>query len=434
MIHRLSFKDIIALGFMTFALFVGAGNIVFPPVVGMQSGDYIWIAAVGFLITSVGLPICTIVALARAGGGIETISAPIGKIAGLILTIICYLLIGPMFAIPRTATISFEVGIIPLISTNSNIALLLYSLIYFVFVTLLSLYPSKLLDVIGYFLAPVKIIALILLSISVIIWPIEGNLLVLATKDYQTSAFCSGFINGYLTMDTLGALVFGVVIINTIKARGIQAHKLIIRYATMSGFIASIGLIIVYLGLFKLGYNIGKISNQNLDGASILNIYVHNTFGHMGTLFLAILIFIACIVTAVGLTCAWADFFAKYLGLSYKYLVCILSIFSMLVSNLGLNILIKFSMPILTIIYPPCIILVILSFTTNWWYKNSRVFIPTIFISLVFSILDAINFGYLKNKINTFVHLTLFNEIPWLFPVIIILIVSAVVDRVKGYR
>ncbi|MXP51385.1 branched-chain amino acid transport system II carrier protein [Pantoea sp. SoEX] len=433
MTYSLSFKDIIALGFMTFALFVGAGNIVFPPMVGIQSGEYLWIAAFGFLITSVGLPICTIMALSRVNGGIEVLSKPIGKIAGLILAIICYLLIGPLFAIPRTATISFEVGIAPIITdTNNFVPLLLYSLIYFTCVLLLSLYPGKLLDVIGYFLAPIKIGALIVLSISVIIWPVESNIITLAAKDFQKSAFCGGFLNGYLTMDTLGALVFGVVIINAIKSRGISDKKLLIRYTTMAGLISSIGLIIIYLCLMKLGSNIGGLLDQNVDGATILNIYVQNTFGDLGSLFLALLIFIACIVTAVGLTCAWAEFFSKYLQVSYKLLVCILSIVSMLISNLGLKILIKFSIPILTVIYPPCIMLVILSFTKHWWYKHKRIFIPTISISLIFGILDAIKYDDFKNKVISFIHIPLINEVSWLLPVITVLIVSALVDKIKG--
>lgn len=111
MSHRLSSKDIMALGFMTFALFVGAGNIIFPPMVGLQSGEHVWWAALGFLITAVGLPVITVIALARVGGGIDALSTPIGRSAGLVLATVCYLAVGPLFAIPRTATVSFEVGI-----------------------------------------------------------------------------------------------------------------------------------------------------------------------------------------------------------------------------------------------------------------------------------------------------------------------------------
>ena len=107
MTHRLTSKDILALGFMTFALFVGAGNIIFPPMVGIQSGEHVWTAAIGFLLTAVGLPVMTVIALARVGGGVDALSSPIGKVAGIVLATVCYLAVGPLFATPRTATVSF---------------------------------------------------------------------------------------------------------------------------------------------------------------------------------------------------------------------------------------------------------------------------------------------------------------------------------------
>src|SRR5690606_41494786 len=80
--QTLSKQDIVALGFMTFALFLGAGNIIFPPMVGLGSGPNLWWAALGFLLTGVGLPVLAIVTLARVGGGLEMLTSPIGRVAG----------------------------------------------------------------------------------------------------------------------------------------------------------------------------------------------------------------------------------------------------------------------------------------------------------------------------------------------------------------
>src|SRR5471030_1018977 len=128
---RLASKDILALGFMTFALFVGAGNIIFPPMVGLQAGHNVWWAAAGFLVTAVGLPVVTIIALARVGGGIDALTSPIGRKAGLLLAVVCYLAVGPLFATPRTAAVSFTVGLAPFISQNMSptLPLLVYSLV-----------------------------------------------------------------------------------------------------------------------------------------------------------------------------------------------------------------------------------------------------------------------------------------------------------------
>lgn len=431
MTNRLTSKDILALGFMTFALFVGAGNIIFPPMVGIQSGEHVWVAALGFLITAVGLPVITVIALARVGGGIDALSSPVGKTAGIVLATVCYLAVGPLFATPRTATVSFEVGIAPL-TGDGAMPLFIYSLVYFVLVIGISLYPGKLLDTVGHILAPLKIVALTVLGVAALVWPAGG--IAPATEAYQHAAFSSGFVNGYLTMDTLGALVFGIVIVNTARSRGVSESSLLTRYTIIAGLIAGIGLTLVYLTLFKLGSDSASLVDQNANGAAILHAYVQQTFGGMGSFFLAALIFVACMVTAVGLTCACAEFFEQYLPLTYRQLVFILGLFSMLVSNLGLSHLIQFSIPVLTAIYPPCIVLVLLSFTLGWWKKSSRIIAPTMLVSLLFGIVDAIKTTQFASMLPGFAtHLPLADQgLAWLPPSLVMLVLVAIYDRAMG--
>ncbi|MEG0100358.1 MAG: branched-chain amino acid transport system II carrier protein, partial [Citrobacter sp.] len=356
MTHQLKSRDIIALGFMTFALFVGAGNIIFPPMVGLQAGEHVWTAAFGFLITAVGLPVLTVVALAKVGGGVDSLSTPIGKVAGLVLATVCYLAVGPLFATPRTATVSFEVGIAPL-TGDSALPLFIYSVVYFAIVILVSLYPGKLLDTVGNFLAPLKILALIVLSVAAIVWP--AGPISNAMEAYQTAAFSNG--------------------VNAARSRGVTEARLLTRYTVWAGLMAGVGLTLLYLALFRLGSDSAILVDQSANGAAILHAYVQHTFGGAGSFLLAALIFIACLVTAVGLTCACAEFFAQYVPLSYRTLVFILGGFSMVVSNLGLSHLIQISIPVLTAIYPPCIALVVLSFTRSWWHNSSRVIAPAMF-------------------------------------------------------
>lgn len=431
MTNRLTTRDILALGFMTFALFVGAGNIIFPPMVGIQSGEHVWIAALGFLITAVGLPVITVIALARVGGGIDALSTPIGRTAGIVLATVCYLAVGPLFATPRTATVSFEVGIAPL-TGDGALPLFIYSLLYFALVILISLYPGKLLDTVGHFLAPLKIIALAVLGVAALLWPAGG--MAPATDAYQHAAFSSGFVNGYLTMDTLGALVFGIVIVNAARSRGVSEAKLLTRYTILAGLIAGVGLTLVYLSLFRLGSDSASLVDQNVNGAAILHAYVQHTFGDTGSLFLAALIFVACMVTAVGLTCACAEFFEQYLPLSYRQLVFILGLFSMLVSNLGLSHLIQISVPVLTAIYPPCIVLILLSFTLKWWQKSGRIIAPTMLISLLFGIIDAAKSSEMASLLPGFVQrLPLADQgLSWLPPSLAMLVLVAIYDRTLG--
>ena len=424
-------QDILALGFMTFALFVGAGNIIFPPIVGLQSGPNVWIAALGFLITAVGLPVVTVVALAKVGGGMDALSSPIGKIAGGLLAAAAYLAVGPLFATPRTATVSFEVGLAPL-TGESPLALFLYSSVYFLIVFFVSLYPGRLLDTVGRFLAPLKIIALAILGIAAFALP-AGDI-GSATPVYEAAPFSQGFIQGYLTMDTLGALVFGIVIVNAIRSRDVESPKLITRYAIIAGLVAGVGLTLVYLSLFRLGSGSHEVAIGATNGAAVLHAYVQHTFGSLGSGFLAVLIALACLVTAVGLTCACAEYFSKILPLSYKTLVIILAVFSLVVSNLGLTKLIAFSIPVLTAIYPPCIVLVALSFCKGFWNEQTRIVGPVMLASFIFGVVDALKGAGLADGLPNWLTHMPFSEqgLAWLVPSLIVLVGAFIYDRLLG--
>ncbi|QZN95198.1 branched-chain amino acid transport system II carrier protein [Symbiopectobacterium purcellii] len=431
MSHRLTSKDIVALGFMTFALFVGAGNIIFPPIVGLQAGEHVWTAALGFLLTAVGLPVLTVVALARVGGGVDALSSPIGHKAGVLLATVCYLAVGPLFATPRTATVSFEVGLAPLFGDAAT-PLLIYSVVYFALVIGISLYPGRLLDTVGHVLAPLKILALAVLGLAAVMWPAGSP--IPATEVYQTVPFSNGFVNGYLTMDTLGAMVFGIVIVNAARSRGVTDARLLTRYTIWAGLIAGVGLTLVYLSLFKLGSVSGELIPNAQNGAEILHAYVQHTFGSMGSGFLALLIFIACMVTAVGLTCACAEFFSQYLPFSYRTLVFVLGGFSALVANLGLSHLIQLSIPVLTAIYPPCIILVLLSFTLRWWNQASRIVAPVMLISLLFGLIDGVKSSTFAPLLPAWsLNLPLGEQgLAWLPPSLVVLLAAVIYDRLSG--
>ncbi len=418
-------------GFMTFALFIGAGNIIFPPIVAQQAGEHVWLAAFGFLITAVGLPVMTIMALSRMQGSIEVISSPLGRFASLLLTIVCYLSVGPLFATPRTATVSYEIGFAPYFGTSSS-SLFIYSVIYFVFVAAVSLYPNKLLDTVGHVLAPLKIVALAILGIAA--FAIPTGYISPPTNHYINSPVSEGFVSGYLTMDTLGALVFGIVIIQAIQSRGVTDSKLITKYAIIASLIAGVGLTLVYMSLFKLGLGSHEVAANADNGAVILHAYVQHAFGDLGSLFLTGLIFLACMVTAIGLTCACAEYFNELTGLPYKLLVFILIGFSLLISNLGLTKLIAFSVPVLSAIYPPAIVVIMLSFFWKHWNKPSLIVGSVTAIAFLFGIVEAIKAAGFTEQLPQFIdHLPLSEQnLAWLLPSCVVLMIAIAIDRLSG--
>ena len=372
----------------------------------------------------------TIMALSRMQGSIEVISSPLGRFASLLLTIVCYLSVGPLFATPRTATVSYEIGFAPYFGTSSS-SLFIYSVIYFAFVAAVSLYPNKLLDTVGHVLAPLKIVALAILGIAA--FAIPTGYISPPTNHYINSPVSEGFVSGYLTMDTLGALVFGIVIIQAIQSRGVTDSKLITKYAIIASLIAGVGLTLVYMSLFKLGLGSHEVAANADNGAVILHAYVQHAFGDLGSLFLTGLIFLACMVTAIGLTCACAEYFNELTGLPYKLLVFILIGFSLLISNLGLTKLIAFSVPVLSAIYPPAIVVIMLSFFWKHWNKPSLVVGSVTAIAFLFGIVEAIKAAGFTEQLPQFIdHLPLSEQnLAWLLPSCAVLMIAIAIDRLS---
>lgn len=426
--NRLKGFDLLALGFMTFALFLGAGNIIFPPSAGMAAGEFIWRAALGFLLTGVGLPLLTVVALARVGGGMDRLTAPLGKFAGTVLAVAVYLAIGPLFATPRTAVVSFEMGIAPF-SGNSGMPLFIYTLVFFAAMLFLVLNPGQLVNRIGKFITPVLLAALLVLGGAAIFAP--AGEVGAVNESYRGAPLIKGFLEGYLTMDTLGALVFGIVIATAIRDRGVTEPALVTRYSMIAGVIAAIGLSLVYLALFYLGATSQGIAGGAENGVQILTTYVQHTFGTPGSLLLAVVITLACLTTAVGLTTACGEFFSALLPVSYRSVVIVFALFSLLVANQGLTQLISVSVPVLVGLYPLAIVLVALSLLDRFWLSSSRVFVPVMAVTLVFGVVDGLAAAGLGSWVPA-----LFTQLPladqsmgWLVPVLVMLVLAVVTDR-----
>lgn len=426
---KLTLKDLIILGMTNFALYVGAGNIIFPPFIGLKSGFDVPIAAFGFLITGVGLPVIAAIALAKVSGALNAITAPIGAKAGLIITVICYLSIGPLFAIPRTTTVAYELAINPFV--NSQEFLLGYSVIYFAIVIVFALYPAKILDTVGKILSPIKVTALFILCVTALFLsagdPVE------AVEPFKSAPFSQGIVQGYLTLDTLASLAFGIVIVEMIRSRGVTDTPLTVKYATISGTMAGCGLTFIYVCLFKLGNGAYPLAPEATNGAEILSAYVHFAFGEGGDIFLAVLIIVACMVTAIGLTCACSSYFSRITKIPYKVYVLLIAIFSTLVANMGLTQLIQFSVPILTAIYPLFIVLVFASFISDHFKSAKFVVAPTAFLALIFGINDGTamsGFPIFPKVLQD--NLPLYSSnLSWLIPCLILFIVLAIIDKVK---
>jgi len=426
---KLSTKDVLVIGLMLFALFLGAGNLIFPPALGQAAGDHLWPAIIGFLITGVGLPLLGVVAVGLSGNDLQGFANRVHPTFSIIFTFVMYLAIGPLFGIPRTGTVAYEIGATPFLPeamAGSSAGLVIYTIVFFGITYWLSLNPSKLVDRIGKLLTPMLIVVLGMLLIKAIINPMGTPQA--AQGDYVDGPFFKGFLEGYLTMDTIAALVFGIVIINAIKEKGVTNRTEIAKTATKAGFVAALGLALVYLSLGYLGATSIDAIGPADNGGELLTSAAYYLYGTFGNVVLALAITFACLTTSVGLVSSCASFFEKVLPLSYKTSVLILSIFSAFIANKGLTELIKFSIPILVAIYPLAIVLIALSFLHNMFKGRSEVYAFSLLFTGIVSIVDGLKAANIQIEgINQ-----LFSKLP-LFELGVGWFVPAIVGAIIGF-
>ena len=381
-------KENLAVGLLLFALFLGAGNIIFPPLLGQQAGENMVPAMIGFLITGVGLPLLAIVAVAKAGGDLQLLANRVGPIFGVVFTSIVYLAIGPFFAVPRTGSVSYEIGIAPFLpeaAANHWAPLLITSVLFYMLILYLALNPTKLVDRVGKILTPVLLLVILVLAIKSFATPMgnPGE----AIGKYVGSPLSEGFIQGYLTMDVLGALVFGIVILQALRGMGMHDPKKQVKTTIFAGFVAAIGLAFVYISLGQIGNTSINVIGTSDNGGIIIAKSADVLFGNIGSIILSVTILLACISTAVGLLSANAQYFNRlFPKVSYKTYIVIFTIFSLIITNFGLSTIINTSLPILLIIYPLAMVLMVLSLADNF-FKGGRIvyilaLIPTFLVSL----------------------------------------------------
>ncbi|MBO1510236.1 branched-chain amino acid transport system II carrier protein [Metabacillus bambusae] len=431
---KMSGKETIVIGLMLFALFFGAGNMIFPPALGQQAGEHVWSAISGFLITGVGLPFLGILAIALTGSDVQTLGEKVHPKFGITFAIVLYLTIGPLFGIPRTGTVAYEIGITPFLPSsfnNSWVSLLVYTILFFGITFWLALNPSKLIDRIGKILTPALILILILLSGKALLTPMGG--LEAPTGDYLEGAFFKGFLEGYLTMDTLSALVFGIVIISAVKERGIVTRKEITKVSLKAGIIAAIGLIFVYISLSYIGATSVSSLGYSENGGVILSGAASTLFGSLGNVVLGLAITFACLTTSVGLVSACGNYLSKvFPTISYQKVILIITIFSTCIANFGLSQLISFSVPLLVTIYPLAIVLILLSFIDIAFGIKSIVYIISLSATVIFSIVDGLNAANLNLSVmnDWLSYIPLFNiGMGWLVPAILGAIIGYIISN-----
>lgn len=395
-------KNTWVVGFMLFAIFFGAGNLIFPPNLGFASGQFFWPAIFGFILTGVGLPLLGIIVGSLDESGYKGVLHRINPVFGILFLSAVYLTIGPLFAIPRTGATSYEMAVLPFLKAPSAMSLLIFTIVFFGITLWLAINPSKMVDRVGAILTPLLLISIIALVV-VSIFLLSDTSPVKAQADVYTNlntSFFNGFTSGYQTMDAIAAIAFSVIVINAIKEKGISKETGLFKQTILAGIIAAIALGFIYLTLGWIGSHyhlsaaqLSEIKDNESDlGTYILTHVAHDTFGTFGKLLIGIIVSLACLTTSTGLVVAVSEYFNEiFPKISYKTYAIAFTLFSFILANQGLKAVIEKSIPVLLILYPIAMTLVLIMLVAKFVPTPLLAFqIPIILVTIV-SVLSVIS-------------------------------------------
>lgn len=376
--EKLSFQQSVLIGSLLFGLFFGAGNLIFPVQMGQLAGNNTPLATVGFLVTGVGLPILGIIASSLSQSeNVLHMATPISKPYAIFFTCALYLTIGPLFAIPRTATVAFEVGMRPFVAKEQlQFGLLIFSLIFFVLTLYFSLRPGRILDWVGKYLTPIFLLLLSVILIATFLKPMGQVNMYPPQGNYADNSLFTGFLEGYNTMDALASLAFAIIIISNVQKLGIRRPTLIAIETCKAGLVCVIGMTSIYASLAYMGAtSLGSVGRGD-NGGIILSMVSNHYLGVIGQVLLAIIVAVACLKTAIGLITSCAEMFNKMFpkSFTYKMYAMLFTFFSFTIANMGLNKIIQLSIPVLMFLYPLAITLIILSLLSPILHKQRDVY------------------------------------------------------------
>ncbi len=401
--------------FALFSLFFGAGNLVLPPMLGYNAGASWFMVLLGFALSAVVIPILAIYGHARLQGTMMDFARKVSPLFALIYCLIVYA-ISVALPAPRTASVTYEMSIEPYFDMSP----LALSAIYFILVLVFALNRSKILNLIGKYLTPLIIIILL----CIIGIGLTGDYEPLRASIFD-STLSNGLLEGYQTFDAIGGVVVGGVIVISLGMQSgtFEERKSIIAKA---GLLAGLGLLIIYGGLIALGAQYGTIIDTD-DRTTLLQLLSKDTLGNIGTVFLGVLVSLACFTTAVGIITGTADFFKGLFGdsqLVYQITAVVGCMLGVGIGQLDVNSIIAVAVPALMFIYPITIVLILLNVLPAK-YAFAKAFKATVIATILFSIPDFLSsIGFAENME------LIKNVIPlgsvglgWLLPAIIVFLI-----------
>ena len=425
--------DIIICGFALFAIFFGAGNLIFPPYLGVISGNNWGIANIAFLLSDPLLPILGVIVTALLGGQATDLGKRVSKHFSIIIGAISIILIGPLFAVPRTGATTHEIFVQSFVPTAPQ---WITSLIFFGLTLYIAIHSHTVIDAIGKYLTPILLVILLLVFIAAVVQPNAG---------FQTTTsaglFSQSFKEGYQTMDALGAALMAGVVISDLTRRGYTEKKEQHQMMFGVGIVSFILLALVYSSLTYAGATVSTVYDSTVQRPALLIGLIEQLLGSFGKVAMGIAVSFACLTTSVGLITTCGHYFSTLTNgkLEYKKIVVVSVVLSFLLSLLGVDALLQLAVPVLSAIYPMVIALIFLSIfdryiVYNWTYTGAVVgafFIGGIQAIHLFSQMQGGNF---LSELAAWTNTLPLNQFgfEWLVPAIIGSVVFTIFSKFTG--
>ncbi|MDF7668256.1 branched-chain amino acid transport system II carrier protein [Lactobacillus sp. ESL0703] len=440
----LTWKQYLVVASLLFGLFFGAGNLIFPIHLGQMAGANWGQATLGFLVTAVLLPLLSVLAISMTHAkGVYDIGLPLGSAFALVFMVLIHLTIGPLFGTPRTASISFTVGVLPMLPKSwAQVGLFIFSALFFICAFLVAYKESNILTSIGKILNPLFLLLLFVIFLLGFFSPMGRANAQKVTTAYQQAPFFNGFLQGYNTMDALAGLAFGVTVVTAVRQMGKTTAKSNAKVTAKAGVLATGTIGLIYIALIWLGATTLNHYKLSPDGGVAFNQIVTYYLGGFGHALLATLITVTCLTTAVGLIAAFAqDFHRSFSKVSYHTWLFLMTLASFLTANFGLDTIISWSTPMLMFLYPFAMVLILLSITSPLFHRDSVVYFWVVLFTLVPAFLDmvaalppvisqsswALNLHVVQLKYLPFAAIGM----DWLIPALIGLVIGLVCHFVK---
>lgn len=394
--QKLTIRQLTLIGSMLFGLFFGAGNLIFPMILGARAGTSLPAALIGLLVTAVGIPLLGIVSMGISRSeGLIHLSGRVSRRFCYLFTCALYLTIGPLFAIPRCAATSFTIGVRPLVGEHPILPQVIFTVLFFAAVLFFALKPSKILDSVGKFLNPAFLAFLGVMLVTALIKPVNSLSAVPVSGGYEEGAFFAGFLQGYDTLDALASLAFGIIVIRTIRQLGVTEPGAVAGSTVRAGVVSMALMALIYAATALVGaqsYTLyaDRLAEPGFTGGDAFAIISHHYFGRGGSLILAATVTLCCMKTAIGLVTACSETFLELFPgkLDYPKWAVIFTAGSLLISNIGLSQIIALSAPVLYFLCPLAVVLILLGIFGNWFGHARVVYVCTMAAALAAAALE----------------------------------------------